>query len=56
MVTLDYELMLSVSLWQYNHRPDEGSLSNCSNGLSDRSMDNTITRNGPAISTATYGT
>ena len=24
MVTLDYELMLSVSLWQYNHRPDEG--------------------------------
>lgn len=24
MVTLDYKLMLSLSLWQYNHHPDEG--------------------------------
>lgn len=55
MVTLDYKLMLSLSLWQYNHHPDEGLTSGLFQKLSDRLTESTITKNGPDISTGTSG-
>lgn len=44
MVTLDYKLMLSLSLWQYNHHPDEGLTSGLFQKLSDRLTESTITK------------
>lgn len=55
MVTLDYKLMLSLSLWQYNHHPDEGLTS----GLFQKTFGPVDGKhyyeNGPNISTGTSG-
>lgn len=56
METLDYNQMLLVSLWQYNHHGDEELTPALLKKRSGRSTEATTTRNGPAISTGTSGT
>lgn len=56
METLDYNRLLLVSLWQYNHHGDEGLTLHFSKKRSERSMEVTATKNGPATSIRISGT
>ena len=56
METLDYNQLLLVSLWQYNHHGDEGLTPALFEETFGRSMEVTITKNGPATSIGISGT